>query len=261
MTEIKLDIPIRAIENNLLTCPICGKIITIKKSEVHRRKTCSKQCLAIYQKQSCAGKNNGNFRNAKVVKNCVICNKPIYYYPSMRNRTCCSKECKAKHYANIYQGNGNPSWNGGNNYYGINWKSQRQLAMKRSNNICESCAKNNVILDVHHIRPFKTFDDFREANHLSNLICLCKKCHRVFENRAKIVFNNPDKHKRVISDDYFTPKEAAKIIGYSVWAIYCAIKRGKITPHNIFENNKDRMRPRYEITQTEIDHLISLKKS
>jgi 5-methylcytosine-specific restriction endonuclease McrA len=259
MSEIRLDIPVRAIDQYLLTCPICGNTIHIKKSHIYRRKTCSKKCLAIYQKQSCAGEKNGNFRNARKVKNCIICNKPIHYYPSMRNPTCCSKECQAKHYANIYQGEGNPAYNGGINYYGINWRSQKQIALTNAKYQCEYCGKESKSLDVHHIKPFKLFDDFVEANHIDNLVCLCKKCHRIFEGGANKIYNIKFERKCIIAPNCFSPTEAAKQIGCSVWAIYSAIKRGKIKPHNIFEDNEARIRPRYEITQTEIDHLISLR--
>jgi predicted HNH restriction endonuclease len=37
-------------------------------------------------------------------------------------------------------------------------------------------------LDVHHIVPFRTFKgDWRKANELSNLITLCRNCHRKAE--------------------------------------------------------------------------------
>jgi len=32
--------------------------------------------------------------------------------------------------------------------------------------------------DVHHIKPFRTFDEPTEAHDLDNLIALCRSCHR-----------------------------------------------------------------------------------
>jgi len=32
--------------------------------------------------------------------------------------------------------------------------------------------------DVHHVRPYRLFDDYREANDLTNLLLLCRPCHR-----------------------------------------------------------------------------------
>lgn len=36
-------------------------------------------------------------------------------------------------------------------------------------------------LEVHHIKRFADFDSYRDANALSNLICLCRDCHMSVE--------------------------------------------------------------------------------
>jgi hypothetical protein len=84
-------------------------------------------------------------------------------------------------------GENNPNWKGGCEpiYYGKNWPKQRSLARLRDRNICQNCGtKKNYEcknMDVHHIKKFKSFNNYKEANRLENLICLCSKCHTKIE--------------------------------------------------------------------------------
>lgn len=80
----------------------------------------------------------------------------------------------------------NPMWKGGaNDYYGPTWHPARREACERDNWKCRRCgltneehlSKFNQELHVHHIRPFRTFDNHEEANEVSNLITLCRECH------------------------------------------------------------------------------------
>ncbi len=75
--------------------------------------------------------------------------------------------------------------------YGPNWSSQRQKARERDGYRCRNCGQPELPArehDVHHLRPFRTFDyrpgenaNFITANRLSNLITLCPDCHRRVE--------------------------------------------------------------------------------
>lgn len=67
--------------------------------------------------------------------------------------------------------------------YGNNWSTQRKAARDRDDDTCQICGKetNGRHLDVHHIRPIKSFDSPEDANTLDNLITLCRKCHREWE--------------------------------------------------------------------------------
>ena len=88
-------------------------------------------------------------------------------------------------------GENSPSWKGGTiEYYGPNWRKQRRAARKRDGYKCRVCNKKQKgrALDVHHIKPFRDFgyvpgknDNYREANRLTNLISLCKSCHKNVE--------------------------------------------------------------------------------
>jgi 5-methylcytosine-specific restriction endonuclease McrA len=54
--------------------------------------------------------------------------------------------------------------------------AQKRKARARDDRTCQHCGAPGS--DVHHIRPFRFFTDYREANELTNLITLCKPCHR-----------------------------------------------------------------------------------
>ena len=71
--------------------------------------------------------------------------------------------------------------------YGPNWERQRRLARERDGFRCRFCGRAEEPRrehDVHHKRPFRTFD-YRPgendshilANALSNLITVCPECH------------------------------------------------------------------------------------
>ena len=96
----------------------------------------------------------------------------------------------AKHYAQIYTGENSPTWNGGKRHYEGHWLRQRKLALERDGYICQLCGttqeENGRELDVHHIRPYKLFNDKNEANQLDNLISLCHHCHRFIHSNHNI---------------------------------------------------------------------------
>ncbi len=88
------------------------------------------------------------------------------------------------------------------NNYGPNWQQQRNAARARDGYHCQQCGKEEPSPisrssemgegrvgvgghDVHHLIPFRTFgyvpglnDNYVQANDLSNLITLCRACHR-----------------------------------------------------------------------------------
>lgn len=86
-------------------------------------------------------------------------------------------------------GNKSHLWKGGVSAYQWrkpNWREQRKKARERDNNTCQACSttakEQGQNMDVHHIIPYREFDNPKEANQLSNLICLCRVCHLRVEN-------------------------------------------------------------------------------
>ena len=67
--------------------------------------------------------------------------------------------------------------------YAGRWKAQSDAARKRDSHTCQHCGitrqEYGRTLDVHHIRRFHDFASAAEANVLSNLITLCRSCHRL----------------------------------------------------------------------------------
>jgi DEAD/DEAH box helicase domain-containing protein len=80
--------------------------------------------------------------------------------------------------------------------YGPNWAKQRQRARERDGRRCRNCGRPELPErehDVHHLRPFRTFDyrpgenaAYLLANRLSNLITLCPECHRRVETMQSV---------------------------------------------------------------------------
>ena len=163
----------RHIANKEKVCEYCGKgFVAFSHRAVIEGKYCSRQCLY-------------DSNNSNTVVHCCICEKPIPSSPRRSNRSSrhfCSPECKS-----IGQsGEGNPAWNGGaGSYRGPNWWKQRQLARKRDAFTCQQCGiteeEIGQSLDVHHIKPFRLFDDYKAANALDNLVSLCHLCHLTVE--------------------------------------------------------------------------------
>lgn len=161
-------------------CDFCNKkiIIPLTKYQASKNHFCSKQC-------------SGKFRYSKISLSCNQCGKTIKRDPSrmkiVKNHYC-SKRCLAIWQSENICGENHHQWKGHSEYYGPNWNRQRNAARKRDNYTCQHCKitekKHGQQLDVHHIIPFRKFgykphenDNYKKANSLSNLICLCKKCH------------------------------------------------------------------------------------
>jgi len=72
-------------------------------------------------------------------------------------------------------------------YYGRNWPKQRSHAIARDKNTCQRCGVYLASPNVHHIKPFHSFGgNWKAANKLSNLICLCPSCHSTIDNALRI---------------------------------------------------------------------------
>lgn len=75
------------------------------------------------------------------------------------------------------------------NYGGAIWQRARRKALRRDAHKCRRCstdedehlAEYGRGLEVHHIVPFRTFDELEPAHELSNLITLCRPCHKKME--------------------------------------------------------------------------------
>ena len=152
-------------------CEKCGKEFEVKQSHAERRKRCSKECQ----------------REQRVLE-CNFCHKSYSVKLAEVERShYCSKACHNDFMKSLL-GPDNPKWQGGgDNWRGPNWVIQRAAARERDGNKCQHCGthrkKLKYELDVHHIIPFRDFgaERYLEANDLTNLISLCRHCHRKAE--------------------------------------------------------------------------------
>jgi transposase len=90
----------------------------------------------------------------------------------------------------MHEGELNHQWKGGvSQHYGATWPDKRREARERDNHECQRCGmsaeihreSHNETLQVHHIRPFREFDDPEDAHQLENPITLCRECHCKWE--------------------------------------------------------------------------------
>ena len=199
---------------SMITCPICDTEIYIKPHRHNRSKhpvTCSMECkLALLQW-------------GKSLVYCDFCGEEIHRKKSevdKRTHHFCSTKCMGKWQSENNTGKNSNSWRGGYKpYYGKDWIGNRRNAKQRDNHTCQSCGVHEDKIDhtpeVHHIKPVRLFDNTNDANHLDNLITLCRPCHIKFDvfarwffdqNRRQTEITHPLQNHSAISRVYFNPK-------------------------------------------------------
>lgn len=82
------------------------------------------------------------------------------------------------------------------NDYGPNWQAKRRQVRARDGYRCTQCGRPEAPgqqHDVHHLVPFRTFgympglnQHYEEANQLSNLVLVCRNCHRRLEGGVRV---------------------------------------------------------------------------
>jgi DEAD/DEAH box helicase domain-containing protein len=79
-------------------------------------------------------------------------------------------------------------WSNAPNQYGPNWPAQRDLARQRDEYRCRVCGapEDGRSHHVHHITPFRAFENYLQANQLANLITVCPPCHRRVETNVRV---------------------------------------------------------------------------
>lgn len=106
----------------------------------------------------------------------------------------CSQKCAQTH------NSGANHWGyvgGPNTYRGRSWRKQRLIAVERDNGTCQDCGKEvGKSIPVHHIKPYREFSCEENANHLSNLICLCQSCHMKREYCEALPFSRSSYQSR-----------------------------------------------------------------
>lgn len=190
-----------------VTCEECGKKFERFQhhAESHAHQFCSQKCHGLWRGKQWQGENHPRWNPDRPIIKCDQCGKEFRAAPNQVDRNehnfCCRKCYEVWSSLNLC-GENHHSWKGGTlDYYGPNWHAQVRRARKRDGNRCRNCGKttkqNGRAMDVHHIVPFREFgyvrnenDNYKKANHLSNLICLCQQCHAQAE--AKLIPVQPN---------------------------------------------------------------------
>lgn len=170
-------------KKSIFTCKECNQEFT---GWTYRNSGfCSRNCVSRYA----ARQPKPNLRRPEnfVTKKCSVCKKPYTIHKifvEKRNSNYCSSDCRYIGNSLRMKGENNPNYIDGlsPHNYGENWYRQRSKARKRDNATCQECGVKHdwpkVCVDAHHKIPLRLFNgDTEKANRLSNLICLCRKCH------------------------------------------------------------------------------------
>jgi hypothetical protein len=135
--------------------------------------------------------------DGRVEVTCAYCGTDIRVVRSRANaneRLFCDRECyrgdlsERRQRRATWTQDDNPQWKGGidvSDHYGPDWRRARRAALDRDENTCRRCGISADELDspmeVHHVRPVRTFNDPNDGHELANLITLCRSCHRAVE--------------------------------------------------------------------------------
>ncbi len=79
-------------------------------------------------------------------------------------------------------------WTSSPNDYGPDWEEIRKKVLTRDEFTCQICGNKNdfTSLHVHHKMPIRSFQTYREANQLTNLVSLCPRCHLRAESVVRV---------------------------------------------------------------------------
>lgn len=164
-------------------CKQCGREFSHRDNlDPH---TCSTECRDEWQ----TGENAANWKGGKVTSTCEWCGEEYKTHENKADsQRFCGQSCQRRWHPEHFSGENNPVWKGGKTrYYGPSWYKQRRKARERDDHTCQSCGVTKEeygrSMSVHHIIPFREFgvDRHEEANRLSNLVSLCRECHRKYE--------------------------------------------------------------------------------
>jgi len=184
-----------------LACPSCGKEYTTDRglryhiddccpSELIGCPSCHKRYFTERGVEVHHSQTHGESL-AQSEYNCDYCGKSFKRQDTNATgeHVFCDVSCKASYQSENHTGPNNPNYKNriGNErlYYGRNWSNQRERCRNRDSYKCQCCGVDeselSKPLDVHHITPFKKFDNVEKANRLDNLISLCRSCHMKWE--------------------------------------------------------------------------------
>jgi len=199
-----------------VNCTYCGdtKQVPPHVKEDKERHFCNYSCRGDYLSEQ-TGEDARAWEGGKVEITCEWCEDAREVRPSEAGSSrFCSQDCMLKWRSTEFVGEDHHRFkeNTEEIYYGPNFTEQRLKTLERDNHRCQVCGKTNQEnikeatcgLNCHHIRKFKEFDGYEQANRLENLVMLCSGCHQHVENYTLTVptarWHRQEANKSVVSD-------------------------------------------------------------
>lgn len=176
-----------AYKRGVVECAYCGDEISRRPYRIDNVENvfCDNGCQGKWVSENVTGKDHPKW--SKVKKSCEICGDTFWAYKShAERRTCCSNECKNVWQSRNFSRDNHPRWKGGPiKYRGYDFLAIKEKVLKRDQHRCQVCRATVADLgqepDVHHIKPYREFEDSEKANDMNNLISLCRSCHNKWE--------------------------------------------------------------------------------
>lgn len=157
------------------TCEGCGRTMDLPPSHAATRRFCSRAC---------------RHEATRVRYACEICGCERVVNQHTTAKRFCSHDCRLVWFRQAFVGEASPHWRGGRlPYYGPTWRAARR-AVRARDGACRHCGSppRGEALSVAHVVPFRWFGLERhvEANALTNLLALCRSCHKRFDQPAAV---------------------------------------------------------------------------
>jgi 5-methylcytosine-specific restriction endonuclease McrA len=180
--------------NTDVGCEYCGetKQVTPSRLEYNSRFFCDYDCRGDWLSEQ-TGEDARAWEGGDVEITCEWCGDTREVRPAKAESSrFCSEDCMLDWRSEEFSGEDHHRYKEETVelYYGPNFPEQRLKALERDNHQCQVCGKSNEQnikdatcgLNCHHIRKFKAYDSYEQANRLRNLVMLCSRCHQYVEN-------------------------------------------------------------------------------
>lgn len=170
-----------------ITCSVCGKEFDRKRYHVEmsgtRGQFCGFECYARWQAEHTTGPANPGYNpSAHEILTCDWCGKEFErpkYVRGGQLHFCC-RDCFHAFAGEHFRRQRPTS-------YGKSWRRARAQAMDRDQHRCQDCGSESLLV-VHHIEPYKSFENGQDAHELDNLVTLCRACHLARHNPSLVSF-------------------------------------------------------------------------
>lgn len=164
-------------------CLYCQKIFIVRHCS--GKKYCSREC-------SYKDLERFQHRQSRRSAICEFCQKeftrPKSFFKVAKGRFC-NHSCSAKWWSIFgLHGKDHPRWNGGGYpavFYRDGWKPIKRMLLEKAQGRCQKCNQVSRKLDIHHLKPIRHCSSLKEANRLSNLKVVCRKCHLLLEKESR----------------------------------------------------------------------------